>query len=73
MYYCSQDRMKDKLETFSQYGDTGKGGVTRYTLSEEDIQARREFTRRMEAIGALIEVDDLANIYATSWPPIATL
>jgi N-carbamoyl-L-amino-acid hydrolase len=57
--------MKDKIKTFSSYGDAGHGGITRYSLSPEAIQARDEFIRRMKAIGATIEVDDLANLYAT--------
>lgn len=57
--------MKDKIQTFSRFGDTGNGGVTRYTLSPEDLKARDEFCRRMKAIGALIEIDDWANVYAT--------
>jgi len=57
--------MKDKIETFSRFGDAGHGGITRYTLSPEDIEARKEFQKRMEAIGAEIEVDDVANMYAT--------
>lgn len=65
MYECNLVRMKDKIDTFSRYGDAGNGGITRYTLSPEDLKARKEFTRRMEAIGAVIEVDDLANMYAT--------
>ncbi len=65
MYKASLDRMKDKIETMSRFGDAGHGGITRYTLSPEDILARNEFTRRMTAIGASIEVDDCANIYAT--------
>ena len=65
MYECSLERMKDKIETFAKYGDAGHGGITRYTLSPEDILARKEFVKRMEAVGALIEVDDVANIYAT--------
>lgn len=64
MYICSETRMKDKLETMSQFGDTGNGGVTRYTLSTEDLLARNEFVRRMESIGCTIKTDDLANIYA---------
>ena len=52
MYTCSYDRMKDKIETFSKFGDAGHGGITRYSLSPEAIQARNEFRRRMEAIGA---------------------
>lgn len=65
MYKCSQERMKDKIETFSRIGDAGHGGITRYSLSEEALEARREFIRRMEAIGAEIRTDDLANVFAT--------
>ncbi len=65
MYTCSLDRMTDKIKTFSTFGDAGHGGITRYTLSPEDIEARNEFIRRMEAIGAAIEFDDVANVYAT--------
>ncbi len=65
MYKCSLERMTDKIQTMSKFGDAGHGGITRYTLSEADLLARKEFLRRMEAIGAEIEVDDVANIYAT--------
>ena len=64
-YQCSLERMTDKIKTMSKYGDAGHGGITRYTLSPEDSQAREEFKKRMEAIGATIEVDDVANMYAT--------
>lgn len=65
MYKCSLERMTDKIKTFSTFGDAGHGGITRYSLSPEAIQAREEFKKRMEAIGAIIEIDDLANMYAT--------
>ncbi len=65
MYECSLERMTDKIKTMSTFGDAGHGGITRYTLSQEDIMARNEFIKRMEAIGAVIEVDDVANVYAT--------
>jgi len=65
MYKCSLERMEDKIKTFSTFGDAGHGGITRYSLSPEAIMARNEFKRRMEAIGAVIEVDDVANMYAT--------
>ena len=64
-FKCSLERMTDKITTMSKYGDAGHGGITRYTLSPEDFQAREEFKKRMEAIGAEIEVDDVANMYAT--------
>ena len=65
MYKCSLERMTDKIKTFSKYGDAGHGGITRYSLSPEAIMARKEFEKRMKAIGAIIEVDDVANMYAT--------
>ena len=65
MYACSEARMQDKISTFSKFGDAGHGGITRYSLSPAAIQARNEFVRRMTAIGAVIETDDVANMYAT--------
>jgi N-carbamoyl-L-amino-acid hydrolase len=65
MYKCDLQRMQDKIRTFAQYGATGNGGITRYALSAEDHLARDEFVRRMEVIGAVIEYDDVANVYAT--------
>ena len=65
MYTCSLKRMKDKIKTFSAFGDAGHGGITRYSLSEAAIMARNEFKKRMEKIGAKIETDDLGDMYAT--------
>ena len=59
MYECSLERMTDKIKTMSQFGDAGHGGITRYSLSPEALQARGEFVRRMEAIGATIKFDEL--------------
>ena len=59
MYTCSLERMTDKIKTFSQFGDAGHGGITRYSLSPEAIMARNEFLKRMKAIGAEIEIDDV--------------
>lgn len=65
MALCNLDRLKDKIETFSKFGDTGKGGITRFSLSPEALAARAEFKNRMEAIGATVITDDMANMYAT--------
>lgn len=65
MVFCSLERLDDKIKTFSTFGDTGKGGVTRFSLSSEALAARAEFKRRMEAIGATVVTDDMANMYAT--------
>lgn len=65
MERCDTERMADKIATFARFGNAGHGGVTRYALSEEDHLARDEFTRRMKSIGAVVECDDMANVYAT--------
>jgi N-carbamoyl-L-amino-acid hydrolase len=57
--------MDEKIKTFSRFGDTGHGGITRFALSPEDQAARAEFKKRMEAIGAMVVCDDMANMYAT--------
>lgn len=64
-YKANEQRMQDKIDTFSKFGDAGHGGITRYCFSEADIQARNEFKRRMEAIGAEFKTDDIGNMYAT--------
>lgn len=65
MVTCSMARLEEKIKTFSQYGDTGRGGITRFSLSPEALSARAEFRRRMEAMGASVVTDDMANMYAT--------
>ncbi|SET59987.1 N-carbamoyl-L-amino-acid hydrolase [Natronincola peptidivorans] len=65
MQTCSKERVQNKIETFAQFGDTGNGGITRFSLSKEALQAREEFVKRMEALSAEIVTDDMANMYAT--------
>ncbi len=65
MTTCSLARMKESIETFSRYGDTGNGGVTRFSLSTEALEARADFAGRMQAIGATLTFDDMGNLYAT--------
>ncbi len=65
MVSCNLERLDDKIKTFSKFGDTGRGGITRFSLSPEALAARAEFKKRMEAIGAKVVTDDMANMYAT--------
>ena len=65
MISCSLQNLDDKIRAFSKFGDTGRGGVTRFSLSPEALAARAEFKKRMEAIGATVVTDDMANMYAT--------
>ena len=62
---CNRERLEDKIVTFSKFGDTGKGGITRLSLSQPALDARAEFSKRMKAAGAEILTDDMGNMYAT--------
>jgi len=67
MFKCSYERLDEKIKTFSKFGGTGtgKGGITRFSLSDEAIAARNELVKRCKALGMNIITDDMANIYAT--------
>ena len=65
MYKTSRERLDEKIRTFSKFGDTGHGGITRFSLSPEALAARDEFCKRCEALGMELKTDDMANIYAT--------
>lgn len=65
MYECDLKRMEDKITTFSKFGDTGHGGITRFSLSPAAIQARNEVVARMTKLGLEIKTDDLGDIYCT--------
>jgi N-carbamoyl-L-amino-acid hydrolase len=65
MITCSFSGMQDKIDAFSRFGDTGHGGITRFSLSPEALAARDEFARRMKNIDASLVSDDMGNLYAT--------
>ncbi|KHO38549.1 allantoate amidohydrolase [Clostridium tetani] len=65
MLSCNKKRLENKILTFSKFGATGKGGITRLSLSEPALQAKSEFCKRMETLGANIVTDDMGNVYAT--------
>jgi len=64
MLFCNKDRIQNKIETFATFGDAGHGGITRFSLSEEALQARAEFVKRMKKVGVETITDDMANMYA---------
>lgn len=65
MLTCDTKRLKDKIITFSNFGTTGNGGITRLSLSKPALEARAEFSKRMNKLGATITTDDMGNMYAT--------
>ena len=65
MYKCNADRLEQTIHTFSSFGKTQNNGVTRLSLSPEDIMARDYFCECCEELGMTVTYDDMANIYAT--------
>ncbi len=65
MYQCNLKRMGEKISTFAKFGDTGHGGITRFSLSAEAIMARNEIKKRMTNLGLDFKTDDIGNIYCT--------
>lgn len=65
MKVCNAERLRETINTFAQFGKTENNGVTRLSLSKEDIEARNYFIKCCEELGMTIQIDDMANIYAT--------
>lgn len=65
MNECSLSRITEKIKAFSKFGDTGNGGITRFSLSAQAIAARNEIKNRMEKLGLTVKTDDMGNMYCT--------
>ncbi|WP_353949217.1 Zn-dependent hydrolase [Sporolactobacillus sp. Y61] len=61
----NQRRLKETIERFADFGRTKNHGVTRLSLSKEDIGARDDLISCCRELGMTIKIDDVANIYAT--------
>jgi beta-ureidopropionase / N-carbamoyl-L-amino-acid hydrolase len=75
MKKCNSNRLQQLIELFSEYGKTENNGVTRLSLSTEDIAARKKFQVLCEEIEMKVNYDDMGNMYATlpgkqNLPPI---
>ncbi|MCO7174893.1 Zn-dependent hydrolase [Sporolactobacillus kofuensis] len=59
------ERLRKTIEKFAHFGRTDHNGVTRLSLSAEDVEARDYLVSCCKAIGMSIKIDDVANLYAT--------
>lgn len=57
-------RLWNHIVETGQYGATPRGGLTRLTLSAEDVQARNWLRQRCEALGCTVNVDEMGNMFA---------
>jgi N-carbamoyl-L-amino-acid hydrolase len=71
------ERLWDDLMETARIGGTAKGGICRLTLTDFDRQVRDWFKSRAEALGCVVTIDDMGNMFArragqrTDVPPIA--
>lgn len=65
MIKCNANRLEKLIDLFSLFGKTDNNGVTRLSLSAEDIAARKKFQTLCEEIGMTVTYDDMGTMYAT--------
>jgi beta-ureidopropionase / N-carbamoyl-L-amino-acid hydrolase len=63
--FVNGERLKETIEKFADYGRTENNGVTRLSLSKEDVLVRDFFCECCEELGMAVKVDDMGCIYAT--------
>lgn len=73
--FVKGDRLKETIEAFADFGRTDKNGVTRLSLTNEDVKVRNYLRSCCEELGMSVQVDDMGTMYATlagveSGPPI---
>jgi beta-ureidopropionase / N-carbamoyl-L-amino-acid hydrolase len=57
-------RLWDTLMGYAEIGGTPKGGVRRLTLTDVDKRARDRFRTECEALGLVVRVDAIGNMFA---------
>ncbi len=58
-------RLWDSLMETARFGGTVKGGIKRLTVSDEDKRVRDWFKAQCEALGCVVRVDSVGNMFAT--------
>lgn len=65
MIKTNRERLQKNIELFSQFGATKQNGVTRLSLSQEDIAARDQLKEICTNLGMTVTTDDMGTMYAT--------
>ncbi|WP_339214034.1 Zn-dependent hydrolase [Solibacillus sp. FSL W8-0372] len=65
MLKTNRERLKNSIDLYSQFGATENNGVTRLSLSQEDILARNQLKETCEQLGMTVTTDDMGTMYAT--------
>lgn len=71
------ERLFRAIAELAAFGGRVDGGVSRQTLTDIDLQARRYLVERARALGCQVAIDDCANLYfrrpgESDLPPVLT-
>ena len=58
------ERLKDDLEALAAFGREARGGITRPSFSQADLEARRWLRERIEEAGLVYRQDGAGNVFA---------
>lgn len=58
-----QNRIEQHIQSISKFTSTPQNGVTRFTYSYEDLQARNYIKEKMKEVGLTVREDGLGNIF----------
>lgn len=75
--HVDSDRLKEAISELARFGGRDDGGVSRETLTDTDLQARRYLIDSARSLGCIVEVDECANLFfrrpgKTELPPVLT-
>jgi N-carbamoyl-L-amino-acid hydrolase len=73
----NSDRLRRAISELAQFGGRDDGGVSRETLTETDLQARRYLIDSARSLECIVEVDECANLFfrrvgKAELPPVLT-
>jgi beta-ureidopropionase / N-carbamoyl-L-amino-acid hydrolase len=71
------DRLNAAVAELATFGGRDDGGVTRETLTETDLRARRYLIERARSLGCAVSIDDCGNLFfrragQMGLPPVLT-
>lgn len=61
--HINMDRLLTDIERYASYGKDSRGGVTRPSFSEADLEIRDVYIRELREMGLEVSVDGVANIW----------
>ena len=75
--HVNSERLRLAIAELASFGGRTDGGVSRQTLTDMDLKARRSLVERARAMGCTVEIDDCANLFfrrpgQSDLPPVLT-